>query len=369
MRMLKKATFLLAAASVMLLSGCTDMVNVSQQEVGTVINGETGDYKGLYRNRVMKINNFCGTTDECDKALVLTIPTINAEVPGKYAMPKSNDQDLTLDLELRVSFDLSGSEEDILKRIASAAKRYKMNVKGKANEVQLMHINIDTIAGTDLNPAVVKTHIRPLLTNYTLETAFQNIGNGGSLLYGGKDPMGRDIKGILGTLREYLKGINSPLVLEQIGIKAIDMPASIKDRKADNEALTENEEMQRKQLMMAERRRVQEHLLNMRQAADELEILAAYAPILMQPGVVQYKWTQVAQGFKEAGIPFAVTPEMLAMGENGAVAVEDIKARIKSLRKSAERIENSAYYRCVEAGKLTPTECSDKYGDEDAEQP
>lgn len=345
-------------AVILLTTGCVDHVSVSQQQLGVKINGGNGQpYDGIHRSQTMKIDNFCGTSTACDRALVLTIPAFNHDIPGEYAMPLSNDMDLTLDLEFRVKFDTSGSEADILKRMQFAAKRYKISVQGHSSSVQQLHIDISTMAALDLNPAVVKTKIRPILANYSLETAFRNIGSGGSILYGGKDPAGNEIDGILTTMRQYLNEINSPLIIETVAVKRIAMPDEILTRKKENEGLATEEEMHRKRLSMKERRRIKEHLLNMRQAADELEVLAMQLPVLQNPAVISYKWTQVAQQFADNGLPFAVTPEMLAMGEGGAVAIEELESRINKLRQRADEAESSAYARCLENPNKTVEDC------------
>lgn len=351
---------LIVASAVFLTAGCVDHVTVSQQQLAMRIDAGDGKPTGpIYRGKTLKIDNWCGATTACDKALVLTVPAYNHPVPGEYAMPLSNDMDLTLNLDFRVKFDTSGTEQELKQRIIHAASRYKMQVQGGPNSVQELHIDIATMAALDLNPAIVKTHIRPVLANYTLETAFRNIGSGGSILYGGKDPSGEDTKGILETVREYLRSINSPLVVETAAVRSIAMPTEFMDRKKQNEGLAEEEEMHAKRLNMKERRRIKEHLLNMRQAADELEVLAMQLPVLENPSVIAYKWTQVAQTFAEAGLPFAVTPEMLAMGEGGSVAIQDLEERINSLRQKADAAESSAYAQCLDSSTKTVEECSE----------
>lgn len=356
--MLKKIA--LIGTVLFLASGCVDHVSVSQQQLGMKVDGSSGKtYDGVHRAQTMKIDNFCGASTTCDRALVITIPAYNHVVPGEYAMPMSNDMDLGLDLEFRVKFDTSGSEKDVAKRMEFAASRYRLDVKGSPSSVQVLQLDIQTMAALDLNPATVKTMIRPILANYTLETAFRNIGSGGSILYGGKDPEQRAIEGILQTTRNYLASINSPLIIESVAVKRIAMPEEILKRKKENEGLATEEEMHRKRLNMKERRRIQEHLLNMRQAADELEVLAMQLPVLQNPAVIAYKWTQVAEKFAESGMPFAVTPEMLTMGEGGAVAIEELEDRIRKLRARADEAETSAYAQCLENGNKTVEECQE----------
>lgn len=350
---------LIVASAVLLTAGCVDHVTVSQQQLAMQIDAGSGKPTGsIYRGKTLKIDNFCGSTTACDKALVLTVPAHNHPVPGEYAMPLSNDMDLTLNLDFRVKFDTSGTEAELKQRIIKAASRYKMQVQGSPSSVQELHIDIATMAALDLNPAIVKTNIRPILANYTLETAFRNIGSGGSILYGGKDPSGEEISGILQGVRDYLASIDSPLIIETAAVRNIAMPEEIVNRKKENEGLAQEEEMHAKRLNMKERRRIKEHLLNMRQAADELEVLAMQLPVLQNPSVIAYKWTQVAQTFAEAGLPFAITPEMLSMGEGGSVAIQDLEERIQSLRQKADQAESSAYAQCLDAGTKTVEECN-----------
>ncbi|SBV38327.1 hypothetical protein BN7874_158 [Phage NCTB] len=359
---MKRLFVLGAMLATALLSGCTKHIPVTAQEIGTKVNGGNGEfYDGLYRSKVIKISDWCGTTTACDKAFIMTVPAYNHVVPGEYAMPLSNDMDLTLDLEFRVKFDMSGNDTQILDRMAIAATRYKMGVTGSATSVQEQRISIETMAALDLSPAIIKTRIRPLLASYNLETAFRNIGQGGSILYGGKDPNNKDTVGILETARAYLKEIGSPLIIETVAVKRIAMPPEIINRKKENEGIEEEDEMQRKRLAMSERRRVQEHLLNMRQAADELEVLVAQAPILADPNIIAYKWTQVAQQFADAGLPFATTPEMLPIGKGGSLAVQDLEARIQSLRSKADSYERSDYYRCLENSDKTVEQCNTEF--------
>lgn len=360
---MKKVAFI-AVVAALFLTGCNKMIPVSQQQIGVKVSGSNGDfYDGLYRAKTMKISDWCGTTTRCDKALVMNIPAYNHSVPGEYAMPLSNDQDLTLDLEFRVRFDMSGSEEQILERMRKAALRYKMQVTGSSSGVQLQSIDIATMAALDLSPAIVKTKIRPILANYTLETAFRNIGQGGSILYGGVDPTGKEIAGILAVIKKHLSDIDSSLIIETAAVLRTAMPSSITDSKKAIEEEAQKEEKQRLALVRQERQRVQRHLLNMRQAADELEVLAIQAPILSNPNIIAYKWTQVAPEFAEAGIPFAVSPEMLAMGQGGAIAVEDIEVRIRTIRQKADDFEASSYYQCLQNQENSVESCAEQYPD------
>lgn len=353
---------LIILASSMTLTGCNKMIPVSQQQIGTKVSGSNGKfYDGLYRAKTMKISDWCGTTTRCDKALVMNVPAHNHAVPGEYAMPLSNDQDLTLDLEFRLRFDMTGGEAEILKRMQKAALRYKMQVEGSSSTVQVQRIDIAVMAALDLSPAIVKTKIRPEIANYTLETAFRNVGQGGSILYGGKDPEGKTIDGILAVIKQHLKDIDSDLIIETVAVKRIAMPESITRSKKEIEEEAQKEDKQRLALQREERQRVQRHLLNMRQAADELEVLAVQAPVLNNPNIIAYKWTQVAAEFAMAGLPFAITPEMLAIGQGGAIAVEDIELRIRQIRTKADEFESSGYYQCLQNKENSVEICNEKY--------
>ena len=195
---MKTLKILLVMSVVALTTAFSDMVPVKQTEVAFEIDSG-GEWKDkVYSGENIFLGNFC--RKECDDAHVWESHHYVKNIESDYAMPKSNDMDLTLGLTLKVTLDKSGTAEDIKKRLMASAKRYQYSVSGAVDDPQTFRTTLATIFSVDLNKAQVKSKVRPILEPFELGTAYYNISKGGSIT-----------QDIFTALEQHLKDIGSPL--------------------------------------------------------------------------------------------------------------------------------------------------------------
>lgn len=338
--MFKKIRSTLVIATVLLTSACTDMVPVKSTEIAFELNS-TGEWKDrMYSGENIFLGSMC--KKECDDAHVWESHHFVNTIESDYAMPKSNDMDLTLGLNLKVTLDKSGGKEAIKVRLMSAAKKYQYSVSGDPSDPQTFRTSLATIVSVDLNKAQVKSKVRPILEPFKLSEAYYNISKSGTIV--------EDIKK---ALEEHLKAIDSPLKLLSVQVERVAQPKELLDKKKEEEGLESRENIQIRELQMQERRMTQEQLIALKEAANELELLEINSQF-MTPEVLAYKWIQTANKFAEKGLPFATTPEMLlpAISKLTDMSIDTSKAK-QRMQKRIKALENEI----SEASKCTEADC------------
>lgn len=315
--------FAILAAAIFVLAGCERVVPVKNTDVGVYINGVSNEWDNqIYSGQTIKLGTLCKWN--CSDAHIFEGHHTIATIVSDYAMPKSNDMDLTLGLSIKVTLNRTG---DVLERLKKSSTKYRYTVEGSATDNQIFRTDIGTIVKIDLSEAQVKGLVRPILEQYELSQAYYNISKNGSIL--------TDLRQ---SVTDHLVAIDSPLTLLSVEVSKIAQPESILKKKREVENLDSQEKLHKRQLDMRESRMVREQLIRLREAKNELELLEINSQF-MTPRVLAYKWIQVANSFSENGIPMAVTPEMLLPALNKlsdetfdvSIAKKKLEARIKSV--------------------------------------
>jgi len=314
-------------AALVLTSACTEMVPVKSTEVAFEINSD-GTWKNkVYNGENVFIEDWCNK--HCDDAHIWESQQMVKTIESDYAMPQSNDMDLTLGLTLKVTLNKDGTDAEFRERLMAASKRYVYSVEGSPDDPQKFRTTLMTIFNVDLNKAQVKSKVRPILEPFELSTAYYNISKGGTI-----------IQDIFKAIEQHLKDIGSPLKLLSVQVERVAQPIELLNKKKEEEGLESQEKIQMRQLAMKERRMVREQLIALKATANELQILKINAPF-MTPEVLAYKWIQTANLFAEKGLPFATTPEMLlpAISKLTDMRIDTSQAEAE-LRKTIKSVEN-----------------------------
>ena len=318
-----KALAIVAVA--MFATACTKVVPVKQNEIAFELNSDgTWDEK-MYSGDNIMLDDWC--SKYCDDAHVFEAHHEIVNIPGEYAMPKSNDMDLTLELDIKVTLDKRGGAAAIRERAMASAKRYKFQVTGGTRDNQVFRTPIAYITSVDLNPAAVKSKIRPILEPLELSQAYYNIAKNGDIF----DKMRKAVE-------DHLSAIGSPLMVLEVQVKRIAQPEELLSKKKREEGLLNDDRIQKKELDMKERRMNRLQLIRMKETLNELELLAVQQEF-MTPRTLAYGWQQTANRFADMGIPFAVDPSMLLaaldkttrMSINEGPALDAFKKRIATV--------------------------------------
>ncbi len=324
---MKFTRLLLPLFVILTTTACTDMVAVKQTEVAFEL-----DDDGTWKDRMYSGENiFISSTcfKHCNDAHVWESQHVTTTIESEYAMPKSNDMDLTLGLNLKVTLNKTGGAQAIRERLMAAAKRYPYSVQGDAyGDNQVFRTQLQTIINIDLNKAQVKSKLRPILEPFELGTAYYNISKGGSIVQDAQK-----------ALEKHLADIDSPLQLLSVQVERVSQPQELLDKKKKEEGLTSQEKIHLRELDMMERRMAREQLIALKAASNELELLDINSQF-MTPEILAYKWIQTAQMFAEKGLPFATTPEMLLPSisklTDMSIDTSKAKARLKERIESVE---------------------------------
>jgi hypothetical protein len=323
-----------------ILSGCTEMVPVKQTEIAFELDDDGQWLDRMYSGEVIYLASNC--KKHCNDAHLWESHQMIVPIASNYAMPQSNDMDLGLGVLIKVTLNKKGGSAAIKERLMAAAKRYPYHTTGEAyGDNQIFRTSLASIVAVDLNKALVKSKLRPVLKDFELSEAFLNISQGGSIMIDG-----------LSELRGHLVAINSPLEILEMQVETVTQPKEIMDKKKAEEALTSSENMQKRQLAMKSARMASVQLIRLKEAANELELLDINAEF-MTDRVLAYKWIQVAAMFAENGLPFAVDPSMLtpALSKLGDMSIDTSRAKAKLAERIAEvetEVENAA--ECAENG-------------------
>ena len=325
--MLKMIKLSIAAVAVLFFAGCTDMVPVQQTEVAFEVNNDGTWGNRMYSGENIYIDSWC--RKKCDDAHVWESHHMVVPVESEYAMPKSNDMDLTLGLNIKVTLDKSGTKEEFRQRLMNSAKKYKYSVYGNISDPQTFKTSLIDIINVDLNKAQVKGKVRPILEPYTLSDAYYNIAKGGSI-----------VDDVMIAIKQHLEEIGSPLMVLGVEVEKVSQPQELLDKKKLEESLDSSEKIQLRQLAMTERRMAREQLIALKAANNEIELLEINAPF-MTPEVLAYKWIMVAEKFADRGLPFATTPEMLlpSIEKLTDMSIDSSKAKAR-LQERIEAVEN-----------------------------
>lgn len=337
--MKKSLLILIIVAFTFIFTGCTKVVPIKQTEIAVHIDGGSNKWNDfIFSGNNIKLSSLCSRN--CDDAHIFESHHQIKNIVANYAMPQSNDLDLTLGLSIKVTYNRHGGKNALMTRLKESVTRYQYFVSGSASDNQIFRTSLSTIIDIDLSEAQVKSKVRPILEPFDLTKAYYNIAKGGSI-----------VTDIHASLDKHLKNINSPLIILSVEIAKIAQPEAILNKKREEEQLASKERIHKKQLDMREARMQREQLIKLKESANELELLSINAPF-MTPEVLAYKWIQVADKFAENGLPFATTPEMLlpsiskltSMSVDPRLATIKLKERIsdieKSLKKDAQCSEN-----------------------------
>ena len=114
---MKTFKLLLTLCAVLALSACTKMVDVKKTEIAFSVDGKTNEWRPtVYSGNAILLDAWwCRKT--CDDAHIFEAPLVVKTVKAKYAMPKSSDLDLELDIAIKFTLNRSGSTQDILNRV------------------------------------------------------------------------------------------------------------------------------------------------------------------------------------------------------------------------------------------------------------
>lgn len=309
-------------------AGCSQVVPVKQTEMAVEINGSSGEWNtSLVSGGTIKVGSFCRLN--CDDVHIFESHQEIQSVDSLYAMPKSNDLDLGLGLSLKLTLNRSGTKDELRERLQSVANRYQYSVQGSSTDNQIFRTKLSTIISIDLSEAQVKSKVRPILEKFDLSSAYYNIAKNGSII--------RDIEA---AIKQHLIDIKSPLILLSIEVNNISQPPQILSKKQEEESMISQESIHAKQLDLKEKRLMRMQLIRLKEAQFELEMFELNRPY-MTPEAIAYKWTQVAETYAEAGLPFAVTPEMLlpAIQQLTSISVDTSKA-ISKAKSRINEIEN-----------------------------
>ena len=314
-------------AGVLALSACTKVVPVQQNEVAFEIDSDGTWQNKLIRGENAMINDMCNR--HCDDIHIFEAHNAIIPIVGEYAMPKSNDTDLTLELDVKVTLDLSGGTAAIRKRLMEAASTHKYLVEGSLTNPQVFRTPISFISSVDLNPAAVKSRIRTILEPYEISEAYYNISKNGKIF----DDMRN-------AIADHLVSIGSPLKVLEVQVKRIAQPIELIEKKKREEGLISDDRIQRQELDMKERRMARMQAIRLKETLNDLEIIALQEKFLT-PRVQVYLWQQTANRFAAAGIPFAVDPAMLQPAlEKTTNPSVDASVALEELRKRVSEIDN-----------------------------
>lgn len=314
-------------AGVLALSACTKVVPVQQNEVAFEIDSDGTWQNTLIRGENAMINDLCDR--HCDDIHIFEAHNAIIPIVGEYAMPQSNDTDLTLELDVKVTLDLSGGTDVVRKRLMETASTHKYLVEGDLREPQVFRTPIGFISRVDLNPAAVKSRIRTILEPYEITEAYYNISKNGKIF----DDMRN-------AIADHLVSINSPLKVLEVQVKRIAQPIELVNKNKREAGLISDDRIQRQELKMKERRMARMQAIRLKETLNDLEIIALQEKFLT-PRVQVYLWQQTANRFAEAGIPFATHPSMLApaLEKTTNQSVDNSRA-LEALRKRVAEIDN-----------------------------
>ena len=310
---------------VLCITACTKVVPVKQNEIAFELLSSGEWDTRMYSGENIMLNDFC--EKHCDDAHIFPAHQEIVNIKGEYAMPMSNDMDLTLELDIKVAFSKLGGSAKIRERAMLTAKQYKYSVTGNTRDNQIFRTNMYDITSVDLNPAAIKSKIRPILEPLTLSVAYYNIAKNGNIF----DKMRKAVE-------DHLEEINSPLIVLEVQVRRIAQPSELIDKKKRKEGLISDDLIQKQELDMKERRMARMQLIRMKETLNELELLGVQRDF-MSPRTLAYGWQQTANRFADAGIPFAVDPSMLLpalekttnVSVNNASALKAFKERIASV--------------------------------------
>lgn len=333
---------ILVIGTALFMNGCSKPVSIEQTSYGVAVRNGVPDFEDIVSGQNLLLDSYC--RKNCEKAWVFRMPLYTNAYKGQYTLPLSEKLELGVTMTAIMEFDRSGGQTEINKRLQRIAEQYAPTEQyGSADNNMILTWDISTIAGFDLPLGKVKDIVRPLLSTKTLDSAADELAAGGQIA-----------ADITQGLRAHLKAINSPLILREVQFLSIDLPPSVTDKNTQNYNLKSQEEIQKKQLSMRERRIMTTHKLNLLELQNEMELDALLQPTLT-PAKIAYKWVQTANLFGENGIPFAVTPEMLAPAAGKAYEMSydmtQIRETIKNrLNQIDTQIKNEQSCAETEAG-------------------
>lgn len=302
---MKKTLMIAGALATTLLVGCSKPVNVEQTSYGFQVNGSTGEvnWSELHQNKNMKLSTRC--YNSCDKGYIFKMPVAKVTYDDGYTIPKSNKLELTLGSTLILEFNREGGESLVIQRLKRISENYQPIVDGDAGDNQTFYWMLPKVAEYDIPESKFKSIVRTILSDYEIIEAHDNIAAMGSIA--------QDIED---AVRQHLLDIGSSLKLKRVEFHQVSLPDDVKEKYEEEYNLDAKERIQQRQLSMTRKRVKERHLLNLEELENDIELLSYMQPLLSS-NVLAYKWIQTANAFAEAGIPFAVEPEMItpAVGE------------------------------------------------------
>lgn len=284
-----------AIAAATLLTGCDTAVHIASDNYGVIVDasGRT-DYEEVYSNETLLLSGWCW--NKCDKTHVFERVLYPTEYKGKYIMPKNNDLELELDVELIVSFD--DSRANRAASLQSVAENYP--VRGNSS---IRHSMVEDVVAVELSAAKVKDTLRPLLAAHKIETVMTDVTSENKIK-----------KQVFNALAAKLE--KTPLVLHDVNFVRIGWPTSITNKKKEISEMDSEREIERKRLQNDRAKEAERQAFRIEQALNDVEIDSIYQKV-MSPDMINWLWVDTANRFAEEGIPFAFDASMLAVATNG----------------------------------------------------
>lgn len=335
--MFKKLLILTSIVATSLLFGCSKPVAIDQTSYAVMAYGDSpgADWSNIYNGQNMKLSTICN--NYCNKAYLFSMPMISLDYKGSYAITQSSNQELTADFKATFNFNKAGGPA-IQERLKYISNNYPSNIIRSGDKNQIIKWNIKDVAELDIPLSKFKSISRQIMNKYEIVSAHAIIASNGSI-----------VEEITEAVTKHLVDINSVLLLTRLEVSNLDLPTEIKEKNANEYNLDANERILDRQLAMKRKRLTEQHLLELSQLANDIELAALVQPTLSSE-ILQYKWIQTFNHGIDMGIPMALTPEMLNPSISKVLdktfnmdkVLENIKQRKTQIENDLQKSEGCA---------------------------